>query len=110
MNARFVPDWRTQQSASFDLHANSSARRTLQLDLWGNPVTIYANANLSVYSAQACNARCAFCVEELRPASRGIALDVQKTLEESDARYFGALDSVLPNSSIRLKRWEGSWQ
>ena len=25
----------------------------------------------SVYSAQTCNARCAFCVEELRPASRG---------------------------------------
>jgi len=89
------PDWRQNQSASFDLHANSTARRTVQLDLWGNSVTVYANANLSVYSAQACNARCAFCVEELRPASRGVALDVQKTVEADDVRYFGALDNVL---------------
>src|SRR5262245_61273588 len=95
MNARFVPDWRSQQSAAFDLHGNSSARRVVQFDLWGRPARAYANANLSIYSAQACNARCAFCVEELRPASRGIALDRQKTVEADDARYFAALDATL---------------
>lgn len=95
MNARFIPDWRTLQSVAFDLHANSTARRTVLLDLWGKSTMIYANSNLSVYSAQACNARCAFCVEELRPASRGIALDVQKTVETDDVRYFGALEDVL---------------
>ena len=95
MNARFIPTWRDQQSAAFDLAANSTAGRTVTFDLWGKPVTVYANANLSIYSAQACNARCAFCVEELRPASRGVALDVQKTVEQDDARYFAALDDVL---------------
>jgi molybdenum cofactor biosynthesis enzyme MoaA len=67
----------------------------LALDLWGKSATVYANANLSIYSAQACNARCAFCVEELRPASRGIALDRQKTIESDDTRYFSAMQSVL---------------
>ena len=87
--------WRAQQSAAFDLDANSTARKTVTLDLWGLPAIVYANANLSIYSAQPCNARCAFCVEELRPASRGVALDVQKTIESDDTRYFAALDAVL---------------
>jgi len=95
VNAPFVPDWRTLQSAAFDLHANSTARDTVTFDLWGQPVTAYANANLSIYSAQACNARCAFCVEELRPASRGVALERQKTIETDDERYFGALEATL---------------
>lgn len=69
-----MPDWRAQQSTAFDLHGNSTARETITFDLWGKPTTIYANANLSIYSSQACNARCAFCVEELRHASRGVAL------------------------------------
>jgi cyclic pyranopterin phosphate synthase len=91
---RFVPDWRVQQSEAFDLDTNSTARKTVTLALWGKPATVYANANLSIYSAQTCNARCAFCVEELRPASRGVALDVQKTVESDDARYFAAMQSV----------------
>ena len=95
MNARFMPDWRLQQSTAFDLHGNSTARETITLDLWGKRATIYANANLSIYSAQVCNARCAFCVEELRPASRGVALDAQKTIERDDERYFAALQNVL---------------
>ena len=90
-----MPDWRAQQSTAFDLHGNSTARETITLDLWGKPATIYANANLSIYSAQACNARCAFCVEELRPASRGVALNVQKTVEADNERYFAAMQSVL---------------
>jgi len=95
MTTSFRQEWRERQSAAFDLHANSTARRTVCFELWGRPVTVYANANLSIYSAQPCNARCAFCVEELRPASRGIALDAQKTVEAGDARYFEALGTVL---------------
>ena len=95
MTAHFRSDWRVRQSAAFDLDANSTARRAVRFALWGRPVNVYANANLSIYSAQACNARCAFCVEELRPASRGIALDRQKTVEADDARYFAALDATL---------------
>jgi molybdenum cofactor biosynthesis enzyme MoaA len=91
----FNPEWRARQSAAFELAANSTARRTVRIELWGRPVSVYANANLSIYSAQACNARCAFCVEELRPASRGIALDRQKTIEADDARYFAALEATL---------------
>lgn len=90
-----MPDWRAQQSTAFDLHGNSTARETITFDLWGKPTTIYANANLSIYSSQACNARCAFCVEELRPASRGVALNVQKTVEADNERYFAAMQSVL---------------
>ena len=95
----FNPVWRARQSAAFELAANSTARRTVRIELWGRPVSVYANANLSIYSAQACNARCAFCVEELRPASRGIALDRQKTIEADDARYF-ALDALPANTFL----------
>ncbi len=95
MNARFIPEWRTQQSEAFDLAANSTAGDTVTLDLWGRTATVYANANLSIYSTQPCNARCAFCVEELRPASRGVALGAQKTVESDDSRYFAAMQSVL---------------
>lgn len=91
----FVDAWRRRKSAAFDLAANSTGGRTITLDLWGEPRTIYANANLSIYSAQACNAHCAFCVEELRPASRGTALVRQKSVERDDERYFAALDACL---------------
>jgi len=58
-------------------------------------VRVYANANLSIYSAQKCNAACPFCVEELRPASRGVELAAQKTYETDDGRYFARLQQVL---------------
>ena len=90
-----VERWRRDKSAAFDLHANSTARETRTLDLWGTPRTFYANANLSIYSAQRCNARCAFCVEELRPASRGTELEAQKTIEQDDARWTASLVRVL---------------
>ncbi len=91
----FVPGWRRRKSAGFDLTSNSSAGRAVPLDLWGRRASIYANANLSVYSAQTCNARCPFCVEELRPASRGLALAAQRAVEPDDGRYFAALDATL---------------
>lgn len=90
-----VERWRREKSAAFELRENSTARETRTIELWGTPRTVYANANLSIYSAQRCNARCAFCVEELRPASRGTALHAQKTVEEDDARWTAALVRVL---------------
>lgn len=95
MSAVFEPQWRRRKSEAFDLRANSTAGRTLDLELWGRPVAVYANANFSVYSAQVCNARCRFCVEELRPASRGRALEQQRTVEADDAAYFTALERSL---------------
>jgi cyclic pyranopterin phosphate synthase len=95
VNAGFVPEWRRRKSAAFDLAGNSTAGRTLELELWGRPVSVYANANFSVYSAQVCNARCRFCVEELRPASRGRALEQQRTIETDDNLYLAALERSL---------------
>jgi cyclic pyranopterin phosphate synthase len=91
----FVPEWRRAKSAAFDLEQNSTAGETLELELWGRPATIYANANFSIYSAQLCNARCRFCVEELRPASRGRVLEQQRSVETDDVAYFGALAATL---------------
>jgi GTP 3',8-cyclase len=95
VTAGFVEGWRRRKSAAFDLQHNSTARRTVRLDLWGRAVEVYANANLSVYSAQTCNAKCPFCVEELRPASRGLELSRQKTIESDDGRYFAGLEAAL---------------
>ena len=92
---RFVESWRRLKSRAFDLEHNSTAKRVLSFDLWGRPVQVYANANLSIYSAQRCNARCHFCVEELRPASRGMELERQKTVEQDDGLYFRALEEAL---------------
>jgi GTP 3',8-cyclase len=91
----FVDAWRRQKSAAFDLIAKSTARRVIEFELWGRPVRAYANANLSIYSAQTCNAKCPFCVEELRPASRGTELAVQKSIDRDDSRYFARLENVL---------------
>ena len=93
--ASFRDSWRRQKSAAFDVWQNSTAGQVRTLDLWGRQVAIYANANLSIYSAQTCNAACPFCVEELRPASRGAELARQKTFERDDDRYFDRLNQVL---------------
>jgi cyclic pyranopterin phosphate synthase len=91
---KFVASWRRCKSAAFDLERNSTARRTVQFSLWDRPVRVYANANLSVYSAERCNAACPFCVEELRPASRGVELVGQKRREDDDVRYFDNLSAT----------------
>lgn len=91
---------REEKSSAFVLNKNSTSLRTLKLNLWGQERAIYTNANLSIYSAQTCNARCAFCVEELRPSSRGIELSQQKQTEPDDERYFSRLEEVL--SQLKL--------
>jgi molybdenum cofactor biosynthesis enzyme MoaA len=67
----------------------------VELVIFGKRARVYANANLSIYSAQVCNARCPFCVEELRPASRGTELALQKTVERDDRNYLERLERVL---------------
>ncbi|HLX65001.1 MAG TPA: radical SAM protein [Planctomycetota bacterium] len=91
----YVDEWRRRKCAAFDLRGNSTARDVIEFELWGAPVRIYANANLSIYSGQACNAKCPFCVEELRPASRGKNLAMQKSVERDDEIYFRKLGEVL---------------
>jgi len=95
VGATFNEQWRRRKSAAFDLLNNSSARRTVPMDLWGRNVNVYANANLSIYSAQKCNAACPFCVEELRPVSRGRNLADQRSVELDDGRYLKNLQEVL---------------
>lgn len=94
-STEFVDEWRRRKSAAFELYENSTAGRTVEFELWGRPVSVYANANLSIYSAQACNAACPFCVEELRPSSRGVELHWQKRREANDEIYFDRLKQVL---------------
>jgi GTP 3',8-cyclase len=91
----FDAAWRQRKSAAFELEQNSTAQRVVQFPLWGRQVRVYANANLSVYSGQRCNAACPFCVEELRPASRGGELVAQRGREADDGRYFGNLETSL---------------
>lgn len=80
---------------TFDPWLDSTAGRFVDVDLWGATRHVYANANLSIYSAQACNGGCGFCVEKLRPAARGVALAAQRVIEPNDGRYFVALGLVL---------------
>jgi molybdenum cofactor biosynthesis enzyme MoaA len=91
----FNETWRRQKYRAFDVLQNSTSRSTVAFHLWDRPVTVYANANFSIYSAQPCNAACRFCVEELRPASRGQLLSIQKSVERDDGRYFDALAETM---------------
>lgn len=95
MTALFRPEWRMRKSGAFDLKGNSTAGGVKTVNLWGKETEIYGNANFSIYSARKCNARCRFCIEEVRPASRGGALEHQKTFEFDDNKYFAALHSSL---------------
>jgi cyclic pyranopterin phosphate synthase len=72
---------REQKCYAYDLKKNSTIKRVLEVNFWGQILPVYANANLSVYSAQQCNAKCALCVEELKTASRGTDLLRQKKLK-----------------------------
>lgn len=91
----FRADWRAAKSRAFDLVGNSTGGGVRPIGFWNQTRPVYANANLSIYSGANCNARCPFCIEEVRPASRGGRLAVQRRIEADDARYFGALDTVL---------------
>ncbi|MBY0550160.1 MAG: hypothetical protein K2W95_22985 [Candidatus Obscuribacterales bacterium] len=109
----FNESWRRRKSEAFELVGNSTTGTTKLINLWNRPTKVYSNANLSVYSAQTCNARCTFCVEELRPASRGTDLWFQKKIERDDEIYFAALEATLTelralNPSVSVTGGEAS--
>lgn len=81
--------------AAFDPWLTSTARRTLRLDLWGHEVEAYANANLSIVSGTCCPGRCGFCVEKLRPASRGARNPIGRADAADDGLYFETLERCL---------------
>lgn len=87
--------YRAAGPAAFDLAATSSAGGAFAARIFGLPCRLYANANLSLVLRQRCNARCPFCVEELRPASRGLAWDRQRALQADDGAWLGGLDATL---------------
>lgn len=91
----FKPLWRREKADIFNLHEHSTGGAAVALDLWGNSIRAYNNANLSIYTAQECNAACPFCIERLRPESRGRSLEKQKAKERNDEVYFSNLNQVL---------------
>lgn len=90
-----APALRAAGPLAFDLERTSSAGFAAPQRIFGHTLRVYGNANLSIYVRQRCNARCAFCVEELRPLSRGVALADQRATEADDERYFARLDATL---------------
>ncbi len=89
------PQLRAAGNAAFDPLRNSTARRLIPMTLFGQRVCAYANANLSIYSGEPCGGLCGFCVEKLRPLSRGACLSDQRMVEPDDSVYFTALRGVL---------------
>ncbi|MFX0099581.1 MAG: radical SAM protein [Candidatus Hodarchaeota archaeon] len=85
------------KQSAFSIDKNSSARSSTP---WKNPLeggktySVYGNCNLSIYSGASCNGNCPFCVEKLRPLSRGCLLEDQKE-NIDDTSYFRALDAAL---------------
>lgn len=91
----FRPELRTRQQDLFAVGETSTGDSFIPVRFGTNTFRVYDNANFSVYSGQTCNAKCPFCVEELRPLSRGRELGEQKRSQPDDAVYFSALSRAL---------------
>lgn len=97
----------------FNIKINSTAKSLINWNVKGKIYNVYSNVNLSIYSGQRCNGNCSFCIEQLRPLSRGRTLESQKNIIEDDKEYFKclkkALVSVQPlNPSISITGGEPS--
>ncbi len=96
-SSSFDPALRELKQAAFSVEGTSTARFTIP---WSDPpfhglaYHVYGNLNCSIYSAAACNGNCPFCVEKVRPASRGSSLAAVKRCID-DKAYFSALDKAL---------------
>lgn len=86
---------RRERQARFEVGATSTGEGFVLVEVGGRLWRVYDNANLSIYSAQTCNAHCPFCVEELRPLSRGVRLSEQKRALTDDDAYFEKLERAL---------------
>ncbi len=97
MDSHFDPALRELKQAAFSVERTSTAGFTIPWNdpaLGGGRYRVYGNANCSIYSAAACNGNCPFCVEKVRPASKGSRLaDVKCCID--DGAYFAALDRAL---------------
>ncbi|NMC06033.1 MAG: radical SAM protein [Candidatus Lokiarchaeota archaeon] len=93
----FDPALRELKQLAFSVEGTSTAGFTIPWNapaLDGRSYRVYGNANCSIYSAASCNGDCPFCVEKVRPASRGSCLaDVKRCID--DHAYFTALDNAL---------------
>lgn len=75
--------------------ARTTGGGTTPFRIGGRTVQVYENVNLSLYSGQTCNARCPFCVEELRPLSKGLELAADRARAAPEEAYFERLGQVL---------------
>ncbi|MHA1299697.1 MAG: radical SAM protein [Candidatus Helarchaeota archaeon] len=88
-------NFRLYKQDIYDVLKNSTTKTLVKWVVNGKPYNVYSNVNLSIYSGQICNGNCSFCIEQLRPLSRGRKLESQKTLIEKDNEYFKCLKQVL---------------
>ncbi|MFX0137007.1 MAG: radical SAM protein [Candidatus Hodarchaeota archaeon] len=79
----------------FDLEKNSTTKSLINWEINGKAYKVYSNVNLSIYSGRECNGTCSFCVEQLRPLSRGRSLKSQKIVIPDDKEYFKFLEKTL---------------
>ncbi|MBN2153307.1 MAG: radical SAM protein [Candidatus Lokiarchaeota archaeon] len=97
LDSKFDPALRELKQAAFSVEGTSTVGFTIPWNapaLHGRMYQVYGNANCSIYSAATCNGNCSFCVEKLRPASRGSSLiDVKRCID--DQAYFIALGKAL---------------
>jgi cyclic pyranopterin phosphate synthase len=97
IDSHFDPALRELKQTAFSVEKTSTAGFTVP---WSDPTLdgqryhVYGNANCSIYSAATCNGNCPFCVEKVRPASRGSSLAAVKRCID-DKAYFAALDKAL---------------
>lgn len=85
-------DWRYQRQNCFDIQERRLA--SFQFDKeW----LVYGNVNLSIFITDKCNAKCDFCVAELRYVDGG-NIYVKPTIQD-DEEYFSRIEEII----IRLK-------
>lgn len=83
----------------------------LEFDFKGNPKKVYSNVNLNIFIDDYCNAKCTFCVAELRFENR--SQTYRKDRIVSSEEYYKRVDEVLTylkpiNPSISITGGEPS--
>ncbi len=84
--------WRQKRQECFNIH-----QKELKPFHFDTDRDVYGNVNLSIFLTEKCNARCDFCVAELRYDDSGKAY-IKPSIKD-DEEYFDRLEEVL----IRLK-------